>query len=92
MKSHIHYALSFIVLLVLSPAVVHAEIRKFNGFLEPFSFFIHYSSGYLLTPGSVDLSDLTFSTPFKDGGTKNSTTVSICSTYDERLKLVRTQK
>jgi hypothetical protein len=38
------------------------EIRSFSGILEAASSYIHYSEGYLVTPGYVDLSDLTFST------------------------------
>jgi hypothetical protein len=66
------------LLLLLVIPQVNSEIRDFSGVLAPFSFFVHYSTGYLLTPGSVDLSNLEFSVPFKDGYSPNTTTVCIC--------------
>lgn len=41
---------------------VTAEIRSFSGFIEADSSFIHYSDGYLVAPGYVDISGLKFST------------------------------
>jgi hypothetical protein len=39
-----------------------AEIRSFNGRIDAASMYIHYSDGYLIAPGYVDVSGLTFST------------------------------
>jgi len=50
------------LLFCLLCAQVTAEIRKFDGLIEAASNFIHYSDGYLVAPGYVDISGLTFST------------------------------
>jgi hypothetical protein len=73
----IHAVLSATLLLLSFLPEVNSEIRDFGGVLAPFSFFVHYSMGYLQTPGSVDLSNLEFAVPFKDGYTPNTTTVRI---------------
>lgn len=49
----------FIFCLLLATSV-KAEIRPFHGYLEAASFFVHYTSGYIQTPGHVDLSNLKF--------------------------------
>lgn len=42
--------------------IVNAEIRSFSGVIEAASSYIHYSEGYLVAPGYVDISNLKFST------------------------------
>lgn len=49
-------------LLLCLCACVTAEIRSFSGILEAASSYIHYSEGYLVAPGYIDLSGLVFST------------------------------
>ena len=51
-----------VLLIVLSLAAVRAEIREFNGVIEADSSFIHYSEGFIIAPGFIDLSGLTFTT------------------------------
>lgn len=50
------------LLLCVVAAVVQAENRSFSGILTPSPMYIHYSEGYLVVPGSLDLSGLLFST------------------------------
>mmetsp|Transcript_67930 Transcript_67930/g.100774 ORF Transcript_67930/g.100774 Transcript_67930/m.100774 type:complete len:165 (+) Transcript_67930:163-657(+) len=56
------------VLLLLSAKIpsVESEIRTFHGELEAASNYIHFSEGYLVTPGYVDLTKLTFTTSDED--------------------------
>ena len=51
-----------IPLLLCLCSFATAEIRSFSGIIEAASSYIHYSEGYLVAPGYVDLSDLKFST------------------------------
>jgi len=53
------FSLSLLSLLL---SVSYAEIREFNGLIEANSQYIHYSEGYIVAPGSIDLSKLTFTT------------------------------
>ena len=56
-----HTALLIGALLAFStPKTCNAEIRKFNGMIEAASTFVHFSEGYLVAPGKVDLSGLEF--------------------------------
>jgi hypothetical protein len=51
-----------LLLAALSLCGVTAEIRSFSGVIEASSSYIHYSDGYLVAPGYVDISGLTFRT------------------------------
>jgi len=51
-----------LVLLLTSLSLVASEIRDFRVILEPDSTVVHYSEGYLIAPGYIDLSDLKFAT------------------------------
>jgi len=51
-----------LLLLAAQTSTIKSEIRTFNGELEAASNYIHFSEGYLVTPGYIDLSDLTFTT------------------------------
>jgi len=55
---------SLLVSLLASAAIVpcDAEFRHFEGPIEAASNFIHYSEGYIVTPGYVDISNLVFET------------------------------
>lgn len=56
-----HSALLIGALLAFSTLkTCNAEIRKFNGVIEAASTFVHFSEGYLVAPGKVDLSGLEF--------------------------------
>ena len=50
----------FLAALLLCGAT--AEIRTFSGIIEAASSYIHYSDGYLVAPGYVDISGLKFQT------------------------------
>lgn len=50
------------LLIILSLSAVRAEIREFNGVIEADSSFVHYSEGFIIAPGFIDLSGLTFTT------------------------------
>jgi len=52
----------FFSLLLCLCSFATAEIRSFSGLIEAASSYIHYSEGYLVAPGYVDLSNLKFST------------------------------
>mmetsp|Transcript_19741 Transcript_19741/g.42338 ORF Transcript_19741/g.42338 Transcript_19741/m.42338 type:complete len:564 (+) Transcript_19741:170-1861(+) len=49
-------------------SVTLAEFRRFEGPIDAASNYIHYSEGYVVTPGYVDISDLVFESA-DDGGT-----------------------
>lgn len=49
-------------LLLIFSLVIEAEIREFNGVIDADSSFIHYSEGFIIAPGFIDLSELTFTT------------------------------
>lgn len=49
-----------LLFLLLSLFSANAEIRTFSGVIEAASSYIHYSEGYLVAPGFVDLSELKF--------------------------------
>jgi hypothetical protein len=53
---------SFIIcsVLFLTTSTTRAEIRSFEGIIDADSSYIHYSEGFLITPGSIDLSQLVF--------------------------------
>ena len=50
------------ILFLFVSLAVQAEIREFNGLIEADSTYIHYSEGYIIAPGFIDLSQLSFST------------------------------
>ena len=53
-----------VILLILSIASIlecNAEIRNFVGKLQATADFIHYSEGFIIAPGFIDISGLTFS-------------------------------
>ena len=51
-----------VLLIVFSLAAVRAEIREYNGVIQADSRFIHYIEGFIIAPGFIDLSGLTFTT------------------------------
>lgn len=55
---------SFVVALLAAAAIVpsDAEVRHFEGPIDAASNYIHYSEGYIVTPGYVDISNLVFET------------------------------
>ena len=58
-----------IVVCLAPPSVVRAEIRPYKGgAVRAASYEIHYSEGYLVTPGFVDVSGLTFIADDSYGG------------------------
>lgn len=63
MKKYYKNALfNFFYLISLFVIFVDAEIRNFDGFIEANYSVIHYSEGFLSTPGYVDASGLVFTT------------------------------
>eukprot|EP00590_Aulacoseira_subarctica_P009913 CAMPEP_0172417584 /NCGR_PEP_ID=MMETSP1064-20121228/4121_1 /TAXON_ID=202472 /ORGANISM="Aulacoseira subarctica , Strain CCAP 1002/5" /LENGTH=559 /DNA_ID=CAMNT_0013156027 /DNA_START=141 /DNA_END=1820 /DNA_ORIENTATION=+ len=81
------------LLLFVVAAVVQAENRSFSGILTPSPMYIHYSEGYLVVPGSLDLSGLLFSTSDdgyyqKKNRTENITTTSTSSSSSSGDDLV----
>mmetsp|Transcript_23407 Transcript_23407/g.32801 ORF Transcript_23407/g.32801 Transcript_23407/m.32801 type:complete len:621 (-) Transcript_23407:115-1977(-) len=56
--------LLFVIVLLVSCCMsnVVGEIRSFKGRIDAASNFIHFSEGYLIAPGFVDLSELVFTT------------------------------
>lgn len=52
----------FVLTTVLLSIKVHGENRSYSGILTATPEYIHYSEGYLVVPGTVDLSGLLFST------------------------------
>jgi hypothetical protein len=53
-------ALLLFFLLLLQTHPVKSEHRRFDGPISAASNYIHYSEGYVITPGYVDISDLEF--------------------------------
>ena len=53
--------LLLIIITVLLPST-NAEYREFDGVIQAAASYIHYSEGYVIAPGSIDISDLVFST------------------------------
>lgn len=51
-----------VILSLLWLSASDAEIRSFSGLIEAASSYIHFSDGYLVAPGYVDLNGLVFST------------------------------
>ena len=49
------------ILTILSLSLCNAEIRNFVGKLQATPDFIHYSEGYIIAPGLIDVSGLKFS-------------------------------
>mmetsp|Transcript_35804 Transcript_35804/g.55091 ORF Transcript_35804/g.55091 Transcript_35804/m.55091 type:complete len:569 (+) Transcript_35804:63-1769(+) len=68
--------------VLISVGFCGAEIRNFNGLIEADSSYIHYSEGFLVTPGYVDLSRLIFST----GATEAPSKVPVTSGGDDGLQ------
>jgi hypothetical protein len=67
---------ALVLLLAATASLTGAEYREFNGLIEADSTFIHYSEGYIVAPGFIDLTHLTFTTvdddddadaPYEDG-------------------------
>jgi hypothetical protein len=52
----------FVLTTALLSTAVHGENRSYSGILTATPEYIHYSEGYLVVPGTVDLSGLLFST------------------------------
>lgn len=50
------------LLLISSLKTSSAEVRSFQGPIEAAASFIHYSEGFIVSPGFVDISNLVFST------------------------------
>lgn len=65
----------------------HAEIRRFEGKIEASPSFIHYSEGFLVTPGFVDISNLVFTTLEEQksiyGNPAVNTAINVDDDYDE---------
>lgn len=53
------------------PAPALAEFRRFDGDIAAASNYIHYSEGYVVAPGYVDVSDLAFAASADDGVPEN---------------------
>lgn len=60
------------ILFALFSVAVQAEIRQFDGLIEADSTYIHYSEGYIIAPGFIDLSQLSFSTSESSDGVRMS--------------------
>lgn len=58
--------LSLLLALATTSTPSHAEFRQFEGVIEAASNYVHYSEGYVVTPGYVDISNLVFEAA--DGG------------------------
>lgn len=56
-----------VLLLLLTATASLAEYREFNGLIEADSTYIHYSEGYIVAPGFIDLKQLVFRTVADDG-------------------------
>jgi hypothetical protein len=41
---------------------INAEYRQFDGIIQAAASYIHYSEGFVIAPGSLDISNLLFST------------------------------
>lgn len=54
-------------LLVLTAPFASAEIRRFDGPIDAASNYVHFSEGYIVAPGYVDVSGLTFRASGDDG-------------------------
>ena len=67
-----------------SNVFVSAERRVYSGYLEPMPFLVHYASGYVDPPGSVDLSLLEFSTPYTSSwnGAASASVVDVVLFYE----------
>ena len=61
---------TIVTLLATTPIPTTAEFRRFDGPINAASNYIHYSEGYVITPGSVDISNLVFASA-DDGGTRS---------------------
>eukprot|EP00578_Thalassiosira_sp_NH16_P001267 CAMPEP_0181132464 /NCGR_PEP_ID=MMETSP1071-20121207/31007_1 /TAXON_ID=35127 /ORGANISM="Thalassiosira sp., Strain NH16" /LENGTH=562 /DNA_ID=CAMNT_0023218795 /DNA_START=41 /DNA_END=1729 /DNA_ORIENTATION=- len=61
---------SFLSLLAVVPPPSAAEFRRFDGPINAASNYIHYSEGYVVTPGYVDISNLLFQNA--DDGSPNN--------------------
>jgi len=71
----------FVLFLILA-VVTRSEIRKFEGPLDAAPDYIHFSEGYLVAPGYVDISGLRFSN--NDNGQPSD--ISAYKDYDFNLK------
>jgi hypothetical protein len=59
--TRLHYSFLLVSVLAASiPSSVLAEIKTFNGPLPATSRYVQYSSGYLVDPGYIDLTDVKF--------------------------------
>lgn len=58
------------ILLLLLAHPTTAEHRRFDGPIAAASNYIHYSEGYVITPGYVDISDLEFEAVSEAGANK----------------------
>jgi hypothetical protein len=67
MKKMPYRPLAVILLLLFVCSRGAAEIRSFSGQIDATSMYIHYTDGYLVAPGFVDVSGLTFSTLADEG-------------------------
>jgi len=52
--------LSALLLAAYAPLATRAEFRRFEGPIDAASNYIHYSEGYVVTPGYVDITNLVF--------------------------------
>lgn len=63
-------ALLSVPTILLAAGTTHAEFRRFDGPINAASNYIHYSEGFVVTPGYVDISHLVFATA-DNGGIPN---------------------
>jgi hypothetical protein len=56
------WTILFVAMVTFLSTTVQGENRSFTGILTPSPEYIHYSEGFLVVPGTVDLSGLLFST------------------------------
>jgi len=80
---------TWMILLLLSLILPRSsgEVRKFVGMIEAASTYIHYSEGYLVAPGSVDLRNLDFlALPKPIPGTSGEKTTEKGETNDKETK------
>lgn len=54
--------LLLVTAVLLLSRQINAEYRQFDGIIQAAASYIHYSEGFVIAPGTLDISDLVFST------------------------------
>jgi len=54
--------LLLVTAVLLLSRQINAEYRQFDGIIQAAASYIHYSEGFVIAPGSLDISNLLFST------------------------------